>query len=207
MVSVWTVLIGLSMAPVAPAHAQAPSEFEDLADAYDEVIRISNDLRAKNGIKDGEETPQYIVDQVVRDRQSRQELRDSGDAYGTKLGYREIAACATNPADCARAKSAIKDAERISVERFPGDSNDNAQDADRHCIWQALTTIRSNADFARQIGDAHEADHPGSDAAAQMDQANNQTGREVGQRHPQDEGAAINECHDLAASGQLVTLK
>ena len=77
-------------------------------------------------------TPQDIVDQVVAGELDRPVVRDSGDQYGVKPGKNELEACATNPFDCARAKSAIQDAERISSERFPGPSGDNIQDADRH---------------------------------------------------------------------------
>ncbi|WP_425278754.1 DUF6973 domain-containing protein [Corynebacterium bovis] len=118
----------------------------------------------------------------------------------------EAKACATNPIDCTRVKSAIQEAERISGQRFPGPSGDNIQDADRHCIWQALTTIRSNADFTRRFGDAHERDHPGSPGSEHMDQTNNQTGRDVGLRHANDESGAINECHAAADNGRLVII-
>ncbi|WP_420889101.1 DUF6973 domain-containing protein [Corynebacterium simulans] len=81
------------------------------------------------------------------------------------------------------------------------------QDADRHCIWQALTTIRSNADFATQVADAHETDHPGTPDAGDMDQTNNAIGRDVGLRHEGDEQGAINDCHDKANNGELKILK
>ena len=82
----------------------------------------------------------------------------------------------------------------------------NRLDADRHCIWQALTTIRANVDFARKIGDAHEDDHPGTPESREMDQANNQTGRDIGLRHEEDEEGAIDECHAKAEDGQLMVI-
>ena len=39
-----------------------------------------------------------------------------------------------------------------------------------------------------------------------MDQANNQTGRDIGLRHEEDEEGATNECHDKAETGQLVVI-
>ena len=147
-----------------------------------------------------------IVDQVAAAELKRPVTRDSGDQYGVNLGKNELTVCVTNPYDCARAKTAIQDAERISSERFPGPSGDNIQDADRHCIWQALTTIRANVDFAWKIGDAHEDDHPGTPESREMDQANNQTGRDIGLRHEEDEEGAIDECHAKAEDGQLMVI-
>lgn len=81
-------------------------------------------------------------------------------------------------------------------------------------MWQALTTIRvnadfarrANADFARKIGDAHETDHPGSPEAGHMDQTNNAIGRDIGLRHEGDEAGAINECHAQAKNGGLIKI-
>lgn len=67
-------------------------------------------------------------------------------------------------------------------------------------MWQALTTIRANADFARKIGDAHETDHPGSPEAGHMD------GRDIGLRHEGDEAGATNECHAQAKNGGLIKI-
>lgn len=39
-----------------------------------------------------------------------------------------------------------------------------------------------------------------------MDQANNQTGRAIGLHYQNDEAGAINECHDRAPHGRLVTI-
>ncbi|MDK8846654.1 hypothetical protein QP888_09175 [Corynebacterium sp. MSK297] len=164
------------------------------------------ELRQEENVPDKVNTPRHIVDQVVAAELKRPVTRDSGDQYGVNPGKNELTVCVTNPYDCARAKSAIQDAERISSERFPGPSGDNIQDADRHCIWQALTTIRANVDFARKIGDAHEDDHPGTPESREMDQANNQTGRDIGLRHEEDEEGAIDECHAKAEDGQLMVI-
>lgn len=192
---------------MSPSLAAAtPNDGTDNPDVYERVAQRALELREEQGVPSGAKTPQHIVDQVVEFEQYRLETRDSGDNYGINPGLNERRVCATNPIDCLRAKSAIQDAERLSVERFPGETGDNIQDADRHCIWQALTTIRSNADFARQIGDAHEIDHPGTPESEKMDQSNNQIGRDVGLRHENDEDGAINECHAKAENGELTVI-
>lgn len=189
----------------SPAHA-TPAE----TDSYERIAQTTIELREKEHIDPKAETPDHIVQQVLNESGSAGDktgLRDSGGNYGTNIGRHEAAACATNPYDCKRAKSAIRDAERISSQTFPNKvTNDNIQDADRHCVWQALTTIRANADFARKIGDAHETDHPGSPEAGHMDQTNNAIGRDIGLRHEGDEAGAINECHAQAKTGGLIKI-
>lgn len=80
-------------------------------------------------------------------------------------------------------------------------------DADRHCLWQALTTESSNADFAKQVGDAHEEDGAGGNGtnAGLMDQYNNITGRKVGLDREGDRQGIRNYCYLLATNARVVT--
>lgn len=114
--------------------------------------------------------------------------KEDGDGTGydgLSPGPMQDMVCAANPIDCARAVSARDDSFESANRAFPlkqsggkytGINDEN--DAMRHCVWQALTTKRSNSGFAEAIGDAHESDGgqrgtPGS----QMDLGNNATGR------------------------------
>ncbi|WP_420897261.1 DUF6973 domain-containing protein [Corynebacterium bovis] len=147
-----------------------------------------------------------MVEEVIDSEHNRLATRDSGDNYGVDPGINEAKDWATNPIDCTRAKSAIQEAERISGQRFPGPSGDNIQDADRHCIWQALTTVRSHADLARRIAQAHERDRPGPPRSTHMARTSNRTGRDVVLRHENHKSGAVNECHAAADNGRLVII-
>lgn len=127
-------------------------------------------------------------------------------------GPEQTKVCISNPIDCPRALSARDDSYNESAVRYPTFTGvDDRRDAFRHCTWQALTTKRSNADFATQLGDAHErdgdADGTGNPAANEMDQANNATGRQVGLENENTPDSAIyDRCGFLADTGGLRTL-
>ncbi|MGW8932582.1 DUF6973 domain-containing protein [Gordonia terrae] len=123
-----------------------------------------------------------------------------------KLGPNERNACLSNPYDCNRSRNAGDDAQAKadSVKYFPGQEPESTrQDAARHCIWQGLTTESANADFAKAMGDAHEADSgspiPGSSV---MDVHNNIVGRSVGRRYESDRVSIVRTCVDLARGAQ-----
>lgn len=127
-------------------------------------------------------------------------------------GINQDAVCAANPIDCSRSVSARTDANNVSADRYPNlAGTDDLRDAMRHCVWQALTTKRANADFAAQLGDAHEADGnadgTGNPAANEMDQNNNAVGRQVGLENEDTPDSAIyDRCGFLADTGGLRTL-
>lgn len=123
------------------------------------------------------------------------------------IGPHEQTVCSTNPIDCARSQDAVVTANTEANRYFDSaNTEDNKTDAARHCIWQALTTISANSDFALKLGDAHEIDNVKEarpDAIA-MDKHNNGTGRGVGLRNEGNPQAAIAECVTLAREAVFV---
>ncbi|TQM30643.1 DUF6973 domain-containing protein [Nocardia bhagyanarayanae] len=123
------------------------------------------------------------------------------------LGDNEWSVCWHNPLDCNNSRNnRDKDiAELESVAAFPGDPESTRQDAARHCIWQALTTESTDADFAKRLADAHEKDKPSQlPGSKEMDEWNNHTGREVGIRLEGNRQAIIDTCIRYAREAKLV---
>lgn len=136
-------------------------------------------------------------------------------------GIEGSGACARNLFDCARSAddkvTAFVWSEQDFSDRVASGSyldgnstykyRNDALDADRHCLWQALTTESSNADFAKQVGDAHEAEGPGGNGTndGMMDQYNNVTGRKIGQDYEGDRTGIRNRCFTLAYQPRVVT--
>ncbi|MFI6042518.1 DUF6973 domain-containing protein [Nocardia sp. NPDC051321] len=116
------------------------------------------------------------------------------------LGVNERDTCERNPFDCYRTRKVSHIAVDTSVASFPGAAGerDNRVDAARHCIWMGRTTEGANADFATQMGNAHEIDWPGSAEAGKMDQWNNITGRGVGLRNEGNTGKIDEACVQYA---------
>ncbi|WP_238559036.1 LGFP repeat-containing protein [Rhodococcus rhodnii] len=125
-------------------------------------------------------------------------------------GYTSLV-CGNNPYDCGRSVRAHFDSQEQSERHFPhhlGSSGplyqDDQLDADRHCLWQAMTTEASNAEFASLLGDAHERDKYTTDDAAIMDQYNNITGRAVGLRNEGNVSGIISTCNSYADYARII---
>lgn len=97
----------------APAAIASPITTQTGVDTYARVVARTLELRQQENVPGDVKIPQYIVDQVVAGELDRPVARDSGDQYGVNPGKNELAAYATNPFDCARAKAAIQDAENL----------------------------------------------------------------------------------------------
>ncbi|MDG3010627.1 hypothetical protein G4X40_10745 [Rhodococcus sp. D2-41] len=145
---------------------------------------------------------------------------DSNKQYNPyyRIGAQVSLRCSLESFDCSRSVRAWFDSKKHSEIHYPDrlDSNGTAiyyndrLDADRHCMWQAMTTEASNAAFAQRLGDAHEedgehTDPPQSPGAMEMDQYNNITGRAVGLRHEKDVTGIIVECNSYADSVRIAT--
>ena len=135
-----------------------------------------------------------------------------------RIGPAVSARCSLEPFDCSRSIRAWFDSDAQSKAHYPGrlDSNGKAKyfddrlDADRHCMWQGMTTEAANAAFAKRLGNAHEedgenSDPPQSSGALEMDQYNNITGRAVGLRHEGDVSGIITECNMYADVARITT--
>lgn len=127
------------------------------------------------------------------------------------LGVNERDTCETNPYDCFRAQDDRDAAYEAAAAAYPAlndakDTEDNRLDAVRHCAWQGRTTRSANADFAQQIGQAHEIDWPSATTAqGNMDQYNNITGRAVGLRNEDNDPSAIDaQCTLYAQQAAIV---
>ncbi|MEV0030586.1 hypothetical protein [Nocardia sp. NPDC050793] len=124
-----------------------------------------------------------------------------------EMGYNEQDVCMDNPFDCKKSNdSGDRDiAWTESAKAFPGDAESTRQDAARHCIWQALMTESTDADFAKRMADAHEKDQPSKlHGSKQMDEWNNHTGRELGERLEGNRQAIIDTCIRYAQDAKLV---
>ncbi|MET8777628.1 hypothetical protein ABZV58_21710 [Nocardia sp. NPDC004654] len=125
----------------------------------------------------------------------------------SEMGYNEQDVCINNPIDCKKSNdSRDRDlAWEESAKAFPGDAESTRQDAARHCIWQALMTESTDADFAKRMADAHEKDQPSRlHGSKQMDEWNNHTGRELGERLEGNRQAIIDTCIRYAQDAKLV---
>ncbi|MFE7275589.1 glycosyl hydrolase family 18 protein [Streptomyces sp. NPDC057623] len=63
------------------------------------------------------------------------------------------------------------------------------QNSVRHVFWQCMLTKRLGKDFATEMGDAHEAGRPGTDADNEADEKNNKIGQQLAM-----EVASENDC-------------
>jgi RHS repeat-associated protein len=96
--------------------------------------------------------------------------------------------------------------------KLPTDPNDpmhnDEADAVRHVMWSALNTQKTDAEFARNIGNAHEDGGGNSDKEKSMDKHNNRIGIEIALNNPD---ANNHELMDLALealkNGDLKYLK
>ncbi|MCZ4557870.1 hypothetical protein O4215_20100 [Rhodococcus maanshanensis] len=131
----------------------------------------------------------------------------------TRIGKETSKVCAASPYDCTRAIPAYFNATTFSENNFPQfidmngaymGTNDQI-DADRHCLWQAMTTEAANAGFAKEMGDAHETDKPNGYGPGVMDLYNNITGRAVGLQNEGDLTNIIETCNTYAEDAVLVT--
>lgn len=128
----------------------------------------------------------------------------------------EVLNCTFNAKACAHANDAKKWAESVTEWKFPivQESNHNTRsDAFRHCTWSAALTHRVGTEMAWQILSTHETSstrQPKNEL--RMDMANNYTGTMVG-RESRSKGGndqwgwILNECENLARSGQLEVLR
>ncbi|WP_338021031.1 LGFP repeat-containing protein [Rhodococcus sp. YH1] len=137
------------------------------------------------------EAPGKIADQVQR-------------WWGTGIQQRQV--CEANPVDCMRAKPYVDVSIKQAKEAFPerNGEEDNRTDAARHCMWMGYSTERANADFARQMGTAHELDVPGSEEAGMMDRYNNKTGIDVGLRNEDNPDGIHTTCVQYAREARIV---
>jgi hypothetical protein len=82
-----------------------------------------------------------------------------------------------------KAKSAYDaavDAERLTLERFPGrDPHNDEADAYRHALWSHIMTQSMGADTAKTYTDTYERWRPNPDGERYMDLYNNQVGRSL----------------------------
>ncbi|WP_156094708.1 DUF6973 domain-containing protein [Nocardia lijiangensis] len=124
------------------------------------------------------------------------------------MGTNEKQVCFSNPRDCDASYIAndYNIAWSASKAAFPdGSGESDRQDATRHCIWQALMTESSNADFAKRMADAHEKDQPSPlHGSKEMDEWNNHTGRELGLRLEGDRQAIVDTCVRYAREATIV---
>jgi len=142
---------------------------------------------------------------------------DTTDQYNPyyRIGPETTKVCNLERFDCGRSIRAYFDSQKWSVTHYPSHVDSNGTpiyfnerlDADRHCMWQAMTTEASNAEFAGRLGDAHEEDGragapPG---AEEMDRYNNITGRAVGLRNEGNVSGIITTCKGYADVVRITT--
>lgn len=98
-----------------------------------------------------------------------------------ELGPTEETVCNSNAYNCsislANAFTAWESAERD----YPNELHNRRGDALRHALWQGYTTFDVSKSYAKQWGDAHEADWPTEQIEHDMDYYNNSVGRDIGE--------------------------
>ena len=68
--------------------------------------------------------------------------------------------------------------------KLPQGRHNNATDAFRHALWNALNARDAGMKKAKRFGDAHEADKGQPDVEREMDLHNNEVGRRIGAANP-----------------------
>ena len=101
------------------------------------------------------------------------------------LGRAGMEVCRENRFFCAEVISSAVDA-KIQSEIYYIFENriGGNKDAFRHGYWQALSTIKTNREYAKKFANAYEDDHPNESIYRQMDYFNNEVGRRIGDRFP-----------------------
>ncbi|WP_273352963.1 LGFP repeat-containing protein [Corynebacterium resistens] len=118
-------------------------------------------------------------------------------------GQYPVKTCSFSAFDCSRSLRAWKDSVAFSEEKWGSDLADNQGDATRHCSWMGMTTEASNADFARELADAHEKTPNNPEKSRLMDEFNNITGIATGLRNEGNPGQIKNICLEYAKIAKL----
>lgn len=111
---------------------------------------------------------------------------------------------------CGIANQAATTASMEAQNRFPGATSlrNGKGDAFRHCLWNALMTMRIGAGAAERIATNHETFAQGPADETNVDLYNNAQGRFLGSAFASsgDEASALNQCALWARIGLLSTL-
>ncbi|RKZ41932.1 MAG: hypothetical protein DRR00_31330, partial [Candidatus Parabeggiatoa sp. nov. 3] len=98
-----------------------------------------------------------------------------------------------------------KTADKAARELMKNDPNlgwldwaDGEPSAYRHCVWSCLMTQHIGNEQAEDVGDIHEFWGDNSPQSSQLDQCNNQSGRDIGEKNPN--GDCIQLCSNNRSS-------
>ena len=183
-----TIVVSMFGIREADAQSSASAEASRYNNELGTAIKAALEARAELGIspRDTQLTKKEAQAVVAAMNSALAKNRGVTTLGGWPYGLNrfEVWLCARQPGNCRQGKRSANDSFAASANRYPRYSGLNdRRDAFRHAYWMALTTMRTNKDFAYRLGNAHEADGP-NNAEKRMDLFNNYQGRHVALDHP-----------------------